>query len=695
MQSNLEEELRRAAELMAEAQEIACFGNWQWILASDEMTWSDQLYRIFGLRPGEFDATFAAYLDRVHPDDRERVRKLIESALADGESYLSEHRIVLPDGSVRTMRSQGQVLKGDDGHVERLVGVCQDVTELAESERARRSAELRFRNAFEHAPIGVALIALGEERARIAEVNRALCTLTGYSEDELTQTGLDELTAPEDRDLDHDRRQRLRSGEVESYEIEKRVLHKAGHHIWCQMSVSLIPAEVGDGPYAIVQLQDISERRRFEQRLQYLADHDSLTGLMNRRRFRVELEQQVGFNSRYGGQGAVLVIDIDDFKSVNDTLGHHAGDNLLRRVAGILRERVRMTDLVARLAGDEFAVLMPQVDSAGAMQLGEDLRHEISERAATEGREDEVTVSIGITMFGGERGIGAEAVLVAADLAMYRAKEEGRDRTAMFEDPHEPQRQLQRRETTSARIRDALTKDRLSLHRQPIVDLATGETTRHELLLRMGTNGDILPAGAFIETAEKVGMVQELDRWVVARALALASEQEQAGTPTSMHVNLSGASITDLSVLEFIERKLDESAADPARLTFEITETAAIRNFDTALALADRLTEFGCEIAIDDYGAGFGPFYYLKHLPFDLIKIDGDFVRDLPRSDADQLTVQAIVQIARGLGKKTIAEFVQDDRTAQMLREFGVDMAQGFHLGKPFAVGEHWAPAPA
>jgi EAL domain-containing protein (putative c-di-GMP-specific phosphodiesterase class I) len=210
----------------------------------------------------------------------------------------------------------------------------------------------------------------------------------------------------------------------------------------------------------------------------------------------------------------------------------------------------------------------------------------------------------------------------------------------------------------------------------------------------MGTNGDVLPAATFIEIAEKAGMVQELDRWVVVRALSLATEQQQqTGEPVSMHVNLSGASITDLSVLEFIERQLDETDADPSRITFEITETAAIRNFDTASALADRLTEFGCEIAIDDYGAGFGPFYYLKHLPFDLIKIDGDFVRDLPRSDADQLTVRAIVQIARGLGKRTIAEFVQDDRTAQMLREYGVDMAQGFHLGEPAAVGEHWTPA--
>jgi EAL domain-containing protein (putative c-di-GMP-specific phosphodiesterase class I) len=181
-------------------------------------------------------------------------------------------------------------------------------------------------------------------------------------------------------------------------------------------------------------------------------------------------------------------------------------------------------------------------------------------------------------------------------------------------------------------------------------------------------------------------MVQELDRWVVTQALELSARRGLEGDTAPLHVNLSGDSITDRSVVEFIERHLDEGDADPARITFEITETAAIQNFETAAAFADRLTEFGCEVAIDDYGAGFGPFQYLKHMPFDLIKIDGDFVRDLPRNDADQLTVQAIVQIARGLGKRTIAEFVQDDQTAQMLREYGVDMGQGFHLGAPEAL---------
>jgi diguanylate cyclase (GGDEF)-like protein len=433
----------------------------------------------------------------------------------------------------------------------------------------------------------------------------------------------------------------------------------------------------------------LAQAEKTEVELRYIADHDSLTGLLDRRRFRAELDQYVSFTGRYGGQGAVMIIDIDGLKAVNDSLGHHAGDNLIRHVAAIMRERVRATDIVARLSGDEFAVLMPQSDTAGALQLGEDLRAQVAENAAAGLDIEGATISVGITMFGGELGIGAEAVLVAADQAMYRAKEDGRNQIALFQDPTEPQRQQLRRQTTSARIRDALTQDRLSLHTQPIRSLASGGIERYELLLRMtGENGELLPAASFIEAAERSGMVQELDRWVVAQALGLLAQREQEGDPVSLHVNLSGASVADLSVLEYIERQLDEGEADPSRCTFEITETAPVHNYEAAAGFADRITEFGCQVAIDDYGAGFGPFHYLKSIPFDLIKIDGSFIRDMPNSDADQLTVQAIVQVARGLGKTTIAEYVQDDVTAQMLREYGVDMAQGYHLGRPVDVAE-------
>jgi diguanylate cyclase (GGDEF)-like protein len=447
-------------------------------------------------------------------------------------------------------------------------------------------------------------------------------------------------------------------------------------------------AKLAPADRAVVQ-GALERAEKTESELRFLADHDSLTGLLNRRRFRSELDQYVSFTARYGGRGAVMVIDIDGLKEVNDKLGHQAGDRLIRRVADVLRERVRATDLVARLSGDEFSVLMPQTDTAGALQLGEDLRSQVAEGFSQSAETAPASISVGITMFGGQGGAGSEAVLLAADQAMYQAKEEGRNRIMLFNAPGEAADTAQRAQTTSARIRDALTQDRLRLATQPIRSLADGEIERYELFLRMtGESGELLPAASFIEVAERSGMVQELDRWVVARALEMMAERERAGNPVSLHMNLSGASMTDLSVLEFIERRLDEGDADPSRCTFEITQTARVDDYETAGAFADRLTEFGCEVAIDDYGAGFSPFAYLKKVPFDVIKIDGTFVRDMSRSDADQLVVKAIVEIARGLGKRTIAEFVEDEDTTKMLREYGVDMAQGFHLGRPVDAAE-------
>jgi diguanylate cyclase (GGDEF)-like protein len=453
-------------------------------------------------------------------------------------------------------------------------------------------------------------------------------------------------------------------------------------------AVSAVLAKLAPEDREIVQ-GALERAEKTEAELRFLADHDPLTGLLNRRRFRSELDQFVSFTARYGGRGAVMVIDIDGLKEVNDRLGHQAGDTLIRGVAEVLRERVRETDLVARLSGDEFAVLMPQTDTAGALQLGEDLREQVAEGFPPGSEIGDGTISVGVAMFGGQSDRGAEAVLVAADEAMYQAKSEGRNRITLFDAPGERDGRTGRAQTTSARIRDALTQNRLSLATQSIHNLASGGIERYELLLRMtGEEGELLPAASFIEVAERSGMVQELDRWVVARALELIAERERAGSPVSLHMNISGASMTDISVLEFIERRLDEGEADPARCTFEITQTARVEDYETAAGFADRLTEFGCEVAIDDYGAGFGPFAYLKKVPFDVIKIDGAFIRDMPRNDADQLVVKAIVEIARGLGKRTIAEFVQDEDTISMLRDYGVDMAQGYHLGRPVDAAE-------
>src|SRR3954468_20710291 len=253
---------------------------------------------------------------------------------------------------------------------------------------------------------------------------------------------------------------------------------------------------------------------------------------------------------------------------------------------------------------------------------------------------------------------------------------------------------MRARLTWSERIRTALEDDRFQLFQQPILDVRKGEVTHHELLVRLpGDSGELIPPGTFLYIAEQFGMIQAIDRWVVTQAAQLIKRLHGEGNPVTLSVNLSGASITDADLIDLGERQIRDTGIDPHALIFEVTETAAIVNIEKARRFAERLAELGCAFALDDFGAGFGSFYYLKHLPFDYLKIDGDFIRQLPTSRPDQLTVKAIVQIAHGLGKRTVAEFVGDEATLRLLGRFGVDYAQGYYTGRPVAVTETWPPA--
>ena len=299
-------ELRAAAALMGEAQRVANFGSWEWRVADDDVSWSDQLYRIFGLDPETFDATLAGYLEHVHEDDREHARKEIEAGVSEQRAYRMEHRIVRPTGEERVLRCHGEpVVDSESGKVVRVVGVCQDVTELALTEQARDEADARFRSAFENAPIGIALVDFGEgPDGRLTEVNRALGELTGRPQEELVGMSLPDLALSEDADLDLALRERLVAGEIDRFSIEKRALFE-DRLVWFQFSISALPDQ-RPTVHGIVQVQDVTERKRFEEQLRYIADHDSLTGLMNRRRFREELDSHLALQRRYGGEGALL-----------------------------------------------------------------------------------------------------------------------------------------------------------------------------------------------------------------------------------------------------------------------------------------------------------------------------------------------------------------------------------------------------
>jgi diguanylate cyclase (GGDEF)-like protein len=435
--------------------------------------------------------------------------------------------------------------------------------------------------------------------------------------------------------------------------------------------------------------RDITDRDRFESELLYLADHDVLTGLFNRRRFEQDIARRVAHAARYGTGGAVLMLDLDDFKDVNDTLGHRAGDVVIKDIAQLLADRLRSTDSVARLGGDEFAMLLPEADEDDARAVARTLLDAIRHHRCTfGGRQLKVTASIGIALVNDVDDDGEDEPLGRADVAMYEAKESGRDRCAVY--VSEAHREImEARLTMIDRIRGALEYDLLEMHCQPILDLRTGTVSQYELLLRMvDEDGQILPPKEFLGIAERYGLMREIDRWVVDQAIGLVAGWEKHGDRLQLEVNLSAKTLGDPEFPDWVEERFASAAIDTSCLIFEITETAAIANMDEAKNFVNRLTRLGCKFALDDFGAGFGSFHYVKYLPIDYVKIDGDFVRNLAESSTDQSVVKAIVQLARGLGKRTIAEFVGDDPTVELLRDYGVDYAQGYQVGVPRPVRE-------
>jgi diguanylate cyclase (GGDEF)-like protein/PAS domain S-box-containing protein len=556
--------------------------------------------------------------------------------------------------------------------------------------RSTPDVEAYLRSAFEDAPIGIALISIDPDiEGRFLRVNRALCELTGYSSEKLQLTGVHALLHPDDLPTDIVAMTRLNQGEVDGFQLEQRLLHAERHAVWVTVNASLVRDATGDPLYCIRQLQDIEERKRYEGELGYLVEHDPLTGLLNRRGFVRELAQQIAYARRYGDGGAVLFLDLDDFKYVNDTLGHSIGDEVISDLARVVHKRLRETDIFARLGGDEFAVLLPHTAVSEAETVSSSLIEAVRDGCVVslgEGRR--VTVSVGVTGFQQPgKDLTPDDILIDADVAMYAAKEAGKDRIAVASTA--TKERMRSRVTWAERVRRAVQDGLFELYCQPIVDLASDNISQWELLLRLpGDGGELILPAQFLYTAERSGLILDIDRWVLSQAMRLIAEQRDAGCEVRLEVNLSGRSVGDPELLKLIEQGLEARAINPANLVLEVTETAAIANMDRARGFATKLRTLGCGFALDDFGAGFGSFYYLKHIPFDYVKIDGEFIRNLPSSSTDQLILDSIVQMSKGLGKHTIAEFVGDSETVQVLKEHGVDYAQGYYLGKPRPVSE-------
>jgi diguanylate cyclase (GGDEF)-like protein len=443
----------------------------------------------------------------------------------------------------------------------------------------------------------------------------------------------------------------------------------------------------------IVQLLDVTEAQLMSEQLSYQARHDSLTGLLNRREFDHKLEtfiRDAEDEADWENSAHILCyIDLDQFKVINDSCGHLVGDELLKQVADTISSEVRSSDRVARLGGDEFGILLRNCGIANAQRTANKIRERIADlQIAWEGRMFRIGASIGLVRIRGDGGTPRD-LMNAADTACYAAKNAGRDQVHIYDPDDKELTRLNQEMECVSQLHMALDRDLFTLVRQPIIPLqqSTDQGRHYEILLRMqDASGQLISPGTFLPAAERYNLMTRIDRWVVGSVIAwLKANPAELDALGICSVNLSGQSLSHTDLLDFIYEQVRQANLPCGVLCFEITETAAITELAKARKFIERMKAIGCRFALDDFGRGLSSFGYLKNLPVDYVKIDGEFIRNIAHDPVDLAMARSINEVAHASGKKTIAEFVEDAETAELLRRIGVDFAQGYYYGKPAA----------
>ena len=619
--------------------------------------------------PREANAGWA-WTSMLHADDVERVVEAWRDAIACEAPYSVEYRLRDAAGEFRWHLVSAMPVRTGDAAPLRWIGTAIDIDEQHRLEQRLRTAERKTAESLSlldtvqsAAPIGLGFV---DRDFRLIHINDALAATTGVPRECQLGRALPDVIPELWPELGPVYERVLETGEATVNRETTGELPGDPEHVHTWLT-SFYPVRLEGEAIGIgIVVVDITDRKAMELKLKHLSERDPLTGIYNRRKLLIELDRVLRYAARYRHAGGVLMLDVDNFKWTNDSYGHAAGDHLLSSVASVLTSRVRETDIVGRVGGDEFALVLPEATEEQARTLALHLRALLCERPTG----PPVHVSIGIALFNGHRQSTADDILVAADIAMYQVKEAGGDGAAVYDGrPGDLMSRVQA-------VREALTEQRFVLHAQPIIDLRTGRIAYRELLIGMvSETGELIPPGEFLPIAERFSLAGDIDRWVVGKALHIAKHQP-------VGVNLSGRSVGDPRILAAITDAIG-TGLDPCNLLVEITETAALTNLDAAIAFVSALTDLGCDLALDDFGTGFGSFSYLKHVSARYLKIDMDFVRDINTDPTDKEIVRSIVGIAHTLGKESIAEGVEDADVLHTLRELGVGYAQGFHLGRP------------
>jgi diguanylate cyclase (GGDEF)-like protein/PAS domain S-box-containing protein len=688
---HLEQQLRDTEEALTETRRLAHIGWWQWDLESNRISWSDELYSIIGLSPETFTPTPDNFMTVVHEDDRAALRvKLDEVLEGKSDHYLTEFRIVRPDGEIRFINAFGKLYQGTKQPGRHFGGVLHDITEQKRAELALREKQHTLQTLLDNAPIG---IWLQNAEGRLLFVNHAYCSSIGISEERfLSVPHYAELYEKETagRCMLTDAEAMASTTPCTSYETVRFVDGR-------MHDLEIIKARLTDENGAVSGLiglsMDITEKKQAEARLRHQAYFDDLTGLPNRTYLMEQLGKSLAQARRHDYFNALLFFDLDNFKIINDTLGHHTGDILLKEIGERLRQIVRTEDTPARLGGDEFVVIVSELGSdldmavSHSHQIAEKMRESLSRPFLLGEHEHHLTVSIGISMYPMETGEDANDILKHADAAMYRAKETGRNTISFF--LPSMQKAAEERLKLQNLLRHAISQEQMHLVFQPQYD-RHGIIRGAETLLRWDHPqlGSVSPT-RFIPVAEESGQILDIGIWVLREACRRLRQWQSKGLPIeTLSINVSPRQFHQDNFVEQVRTIVSKTGADPALLEFELTEGILIENAENVSRKMRELKALGFRFAIDDFGTGYSSLAYLKRLPLDRLKIDQSFVRDVLTDTSDALIVETIIAMASHLKLEVIAEGVENEQELDFLREKGCYHYQGNYLSLPLGTAE-------
>ena len=693
-------ELKEVNDRVALATESGGIGIWELNIATGELIWDPRMYQLFGDASGGRIAPLALWSQRVHADDMPGLQEAIRQA-AEGDRLLDrDYRVVLDDGRIRHLRGTARAMRDAGGRPIRLIGANWDITELREL--AANLAEDRSLLSVTLESIGDAVITTNA-RGQITWLNPVAERLTGWTSLEaigrlLAQVFhvVDELTREPLPDLV---KACLEQGRLVGLSPNTLLLSRGGGEFGIQDSIAPIRREDGTVLGTVLVFHDVSEQRRLTGEMSWRATHDALTNLVNRTEFEVRLGRLLQSAQDSGGEHALLYIDLDQFKLVNDACGHAVGDQLLQQMARMLTDSVRTRDTIARLGGDEFAILMERCTVEQAQRVAQNLCDRMDDfRFIHEERRFRIGLSIGLVPVD-RRWQTTAAIQQAADTSCYAAKEAGRNRVHTWFDTDVAMRERQYEMQWTTRIEHALDGDHFVLYAQRLTALkSTAPRPRGvhaEVLLRMTQDGGGLVApGAFLPAAERFHLASRIDRWVLRHVVDWMAALADPARIELLSVNLSGQSVGDRSFHRWALELLAKAGPQLCgALCLEITETAAVTNIADAAVFIDEVRAYGVKVALDDFGAGAASFGYLKTLRVDTLKIDGQFVRDLVDDPLDEAAVRCFADVAKVMNLTTVAEFVDKPAVLERLHEMGVDFAQGFLLHEPAPIGELIEPA--